>query len=154
MTALYVTHDQEEAFGLADRVMVIDRGRALQIGTPEEVWRAPAGEQVARFLGLRNIVEAGVEGERARTAAGPIPVPPGTPPGPARLVVRPSAFRLDPDGEVAGAVRSRVFRGDDYTVEVEAGGVVLEAHLPQAPRAGERVRLRADPQGVSVLDSR
>ena len=62
VTALYVTHDQEEAFGLADRVMILDAGRALQVGTPEEVWRAPAGERVARFLGLRNIVDGRVEG--------------------------------------------------------------------------------------------
>jgi len=50
-------------------------------------------------------------------------------------------------------VRSRVFRGDDYSVEIAAGGVVLEAILPQGPRAGERIRLRADPQGVSLLDA-
>ncbi len=151
VTALYVTHDQQEAFGLADRVVVIDRGRALQIGTPEEVWGAPAGEQVASFLGLHNVLDAVAEGERARTAAGLMPLPPGTPPGLVRLLVRPSALHLDPHGEIEGVVRSRVFRGDDYSVEIETGGAVLEAVLPRAPRAGERVRLRVDPQGVSRL---
>jgi len=152
VTALYVTHDQQEAFGLADRVVVIDRGRALQIGTPEEVWGAPAGEQVARFLGLHNVLDAVVEGEWARTAAGPVPVPPGTPPGPVRLLVRPSALRLDPHGEIEGVVRSRVFRGDGYSVEIETGDAVLEAILPRAPGVGEQVRLRAYPEGVSLLD--
>jgi thiamine transport system ATP-binding protein len=153
VTALYVTHDQEEAFGLADRVVVVDEGRALQIGTPEEVWSAPAGERVARFLGLHNVLEAVVEGERAQTPAGLILVPRGTAPGPALLVVRPAAFHVDPCGEIEGVVGSRVFRGNDYSVEVEAGGTVIEAILPRAPRVGERVRLRVDPEGVSPLDT-
>ncbi len=152
VTALYVTHDQHEAFGLADRVVVIDRGRALQIGTPEEVWGAPAGEQVARFLGLHNVLEAVVEGERARTPAGLIPVPAGTPPGPTRLVIRPSAFRIDPAGTVEGVVRGRVFRGNEYSVEVEVGQARLEVTLRKAPRPGEAVRLAVDSAGVSRLD--
>ncbi|MFH1331532.1 MAG: ABC transporter ATP-binding protein [Actinomycetota bacterium] len=151
VTALYVTHDQEEAFGLADRVMILDGGRALQVGTPEEVWRAPAGERVADFLGLRNVVKGRVDGLEAHTAAGLIPVPPGTPQGQARLVIRPGAFRLDPAGTVAGVVRARRFRGSDYTVEVEAGGIVLEATLPHAPLPGAPVRLGVDPGGVSRL---
>jgi len=152
VTALYVTHDQQEAFGLADRVAVVDHGRALQVGTPEEVWHFPAGERVARFLGLRNVLEAVVEGGRARTAAGPVPTPPGIASGPARLLVRPSAFSIDPTGEIEGVVRSRVFRGNGYSVEIEAGGTMIEAILPRAPRAGEPVRLRIDPEGVSPLN--
>lgn len=58
ITAIYVTHDQEEAFALADHVVVMHAGRVEQEGGPEEVWRRPAGEWVARFLGLANIVEA------------------------------------------------------------------------------------------------
>jgi len=151
VTALYVTHDQEEAFGLADRVMILDSGRALQVGTPEEVWQAPAGERVARFLGLRNIVEARVEGGLGHTPAGPVPVPPGISDGPARLVIRPGAFRLDPNGTVAGIVRARSFRGDGYLVEVAAGGLVLEAYLPHAPLPGKPIRLNVDAGGVSRL---
>ncbi len=153
VTTLYVTHDQQEAFGLADRVVVVDEGCSLQIGTPEELWRSPAGERVARFLGLHNLLPAVVEGGRAMTQAGPFPAPPGTPPGPARLVVRPGAFRLDPTGTIEGVVRSRVFRGSDYSVEIETGGTVVEAILPRAPRPGERVRLGVDPEGVSRLET-
>jgi thiamine transport system ATP-binding protein len=151
VTALYVTHDQEEAFGLADRVVVVDEGHALQIGTPEEVWRFPAGEKVARFLGLRNLLAAIVEGSRAETPLGSIPVPAGTPPGRARLVIRPAAFRLDPAGSVQGVVRSRVFRGNEYLVEVAAGGVVIDALLPRSPRPGEQIGLAVDQDGVSLL---
>jgi len=151
VTALYVTHDQEEAFGLADRVMILDAGSSLQVGPPEEVWRAPAGERVARFLGLHNILEGLVEGTAAHTRAGLLPVPPGTPPGPGRLVVRPGAFRADPAGSLAGVVRARSFRGDDYLVEVDIGGIVLEARLAEAPAPGGQIRLAVDPAGVSRL---
>ncbi len=151
VTALYVTHDQEEAFGLADRVVVVDEGRALQIGTPEEVWRSPAGEKLARFLGLRNLLPATVAGTLAVTPVGTIPVPAGTLPGSARLVVRPAAFRLDAAGSVAGEVASRVFRGSDYAVEVAVGGLIIDALLPSAPAVGEPIRLAVDPEGVSLL---
>ena len=151
VTALYVTHDQEEAFGLADRVAILEAGRALQVGPPEEVWRAPAGERVARFLGLRNILAGRAENGGAATAAGPIPLPPGTPDGPVRFAIRPGAFRLDPEGTVAGVVRSRSFRGDDYAIELDADGIGLEVHLDAAPPVGEAVRLSVDPGGICLL---
>jgi hypothetical protein len=77
-------------------------------------------------------------------------MPPGVPDGPARLVIRPGAFRLDAEGTVAGIVRTRSFRGDGYLVEVAAGDLILEAYLPQAPPPGEPVRLGVDPAGVSA----
>ena len=115
--------------------------------------QALSAKPVIRFLGLDNVLDAIVEGEWARTAAGPVPVPPGTPPGPVRLLVRPSALRLDPHGEIEGVVRSRVFRGSDYSVQIEAGGTAIEAILPRAPQPGERVRLAVDRDGVSRLEA-
>src|SRR6185295_1729590 len=60
ITTLYVTHDQEEAMALSDRVVVMQRGRILQIGTPEEVYRRPASREVAAFFGTPNFIEATV----------------------------------------------------------------------------------------------
>ncbi len=80
-TVLAVTHDQGEAFALADRVVVMREGRIAQAGTPLEVWQRPADEFVARFLGFENVVPATVTGERADTAWGKIPVPHGAPTG-------------------------------------------------------------------------
>ncbi|MFV2120234.1 ABC transporter ATP-binding protein [Streptomyces sp. Act-28] len=80
-TVLAVTHDQAEAFALADRVVVMHEGRIAQAGTPLEVWQRPASEFVARFLGFDNVVAGTVSGEAADTAWGEVPVPPGTPQG-------------------------------------------------------------------------
>jgi thiamine transport system ATP-binding protein len=151
ITTLYVTHDQSEAFGLADRVVVIDGGRVLQEGRPEEVSGSPASEQVARFLGLHNVIDGCVTGSWAGTSVGRIPVPAGTDPGAGRLVLRPGAFRQDPEGTIEAVVVSRVFRGDTHLVEVEVNGILLEVTLTRAPPVGERVRLAVDAAGVSRL---
>ena len=66
ITTLYVTHDQEEAFGLADRIVIMNNGSVSQEGTPEEVWHRPADEWVARFLGFDNIVDAVCVGRNRR----------------------------------------------------------------------------------------
>ncbi|MQS07826.1 ABC transporter ATP-binding protein, partial [Streptomyces alkaliphilus] len=63
-TVLAVTHDQGEAFAMADRVVVMNRGRVAQVGTPVEVWQRPASAFVARFLGFRNLVPVEAVGER------------------------------------------------------------------------------------------
>ena len=60
ITTLYVTHDQEEAMALSDRVVVMDKGRALQVGAPEAVYRRPASRAVAAFFGTPNFIEATV----------------------------------------------------------------------------------------------
>ena len=72
MTALYVTHDQAEAFALGDRVAVMRAGRIVQEGTPDELWAHPADEDVARFLGLANVRDGTVirpEAVRVRRVA-------------------------------------------------------------------------------------
>ncbi|MCC3774718.1 ABC transporter ATP-binding protein, partial [Streptomyces sp. UNOB3_S3] len=112
-TVLAVTHDQGEAFALADRVVVMRDGRIAQVGTPLEVWRRPASEFVARFLGFDNVVPATVTGAGADTPWGRVPVPEGTEPGECAVLVRPGGVRLVPvaDGVACGVV-SRTFRGE------------------------------------------
>src|SRR6185369_10530249 len=65
ITTLYVTHDQEEAMALSDRVVVMQRGRILQVGAPEDVYRRPASRDVAAFFGTPNLIEARVASCRA-----------------------------------------------------------------------------------------
>lgn len=78
-TVLAVTHDQGEAFALADRVVVMRDGRIAQEGSPLDVWQRPASAFVARFLGFDNVTGATVTGRAAATAWGKVPVPEGSP---------------------------------------------------------------------------
>ncbi|MEU2868340.1 ABC transporter ATP-binding protein [Streptomyces olivoreticuli] len=154
-TVLAVTHDQGEAFALADRVVVMRDGRIAQAGTPLEVWQRPASEFVARFLGFDNVVEATVSGERADTVWGKVPVPAGTPEGRRRLLVRPAGVRLAPvvDG-LPCTVTGRTFRGDHVVVLLRpADGPELEAAcgLPDAPDVGDRVGVVFRVDDVVVL---
>ncbi|WP_435173596.1 ABC transporter ATP-binding protein [Actinacidiphila sp. bgisy145] len=155
-TVLAVTHDQGEAFALADRVVVMRDGRIVRSGTPLEVWQQPGSEFVARFLGFDNITDAVVSGGVAVTAWGKLAVPDGTPDGEHRLLVRPSGVRLGPaDG--AGPrceVVSRTFRGGHVGVLLQpAQGPALEAEcaLRDAPEIGARVGAVFAPEDVVVL---
>ncbi|MFE0650745.1 ABC transporter ATP-binding protein [Streptomyces sp. NPDC059534] len=131
-TVLAVTHDQGEAFALADRVVVMRDGRIAQSGAPFDVWSRPATEFVARFLGFDNVVAARVTGTVAETVWGRIPVPDGSPQGERRLLVRPGGVRLVTEGPL-WTVESRTFRGDRVAVRLRpADGPPLEAEF--APR--------------------
>ena len=157
-TVLYVTHDQEEALSLADRVAVMRDGRFAQIGAPEAVWRAPADGFVARFLGHEPILAATVRGGVAATALADVPVEAAD--GEALLVVLPGAVSLaadagDPAGpKVSGEVTARRFAGDHLALVVATdAGVELTVGVwrAPAPEPGERVDLAIDPAEVTVL---
>jgi len=151
ITALYVTHDQSEAFAVADRVAIIDQGRIVQRGTPEEVWRRPATGFVAGFLGFRTIVEATVSAGMAD--AGPFGAiqMPGDPDGAVQLVIRPDALMIDTAGHLDATVRSSTFQGDHYRLTLDIGGITAEVHEQHPHSPGDSVRLRLNPDGVVVV---
>ncbi|MFF8833607.1 ABC transporter ATP-binding protein [Streptomyces sp. NPDC015131] len=155
-TVLAVTHDQGEAFALADRVVVMRDGRIAQSGTPLEVWQRPASEFVARFLGFDNVVAATVTGEAADTAWGKVPVPAGSAQGAARLLVRPAGVRLgDPAEGLRCTVEGRTFRGHHVAVRLRPEtGPPLEAEcaLRDAPEVGAVIGVTFAPDEVVVLD--
>ncbi|WP_326596272.1 ABC transporter ATP-binding protein [Streptomyces sp. NBC_01803] len=162
-TVLAVTHDQGEAFALADRVVVMREGRVAQSGSPVEVWLRPADSFVARFLGFRNLVEATVGADgTAVTPWGPVPVPGGTAPGRRRLLIRPSGVRLtapdaDPPEGPRATVRARTFRGDHVLLYLDPErGPGLEAACPlrDAPAEGAAVGVGFDRADVVVLPER
>jgi thiamine transport system ATP-binding protein len=162
-TAIYVTHDQEEAFALADRVVILRQGRVMQQGTPAEVYARPASRFVAEFLGQRNILPAQIERQDGRvvavTPAGILTLPDGAePPGaaPAWVLVRAEGVQAAPQGlyHLAGQVREASFRGSRSVVEVEANGQALTVEFPPGqpvPAVGETLRLRVDPAAVYLL---
>ncbi|MGW0467993.1 ABC transporter ATP-binding protein [Streptomyces sp. NPDC003027] len=154
-TVLAVTHDQGEAFALADRVVVMRDGRIAQTGTPLEVWQRPASEFVARFLGFDNVVAATVSGGAADTVWGKIPVPDGTAEGAAKILVRAAGVRLGaPADGLPCTVDARTFRGSHVAVLLRpADGPVLEAEctLQAAPEEGATVGVTFAADEVVVL---
>ncbi|MEU0372405.1 ABC transporter ATP-binding protein [Streptomyces sp. NPDC006283] len=154
-TVLAVTHDQGEAFALADRVVVMRDGRIAQAGTPLEVWQRPASAFVARFLGFDNVVPATVGDAAADTVWGKVPVPDGSPRGEQTVLVRPDGVRLtDPSEGLRCTVESRTFRGSHVAVRIRpADGPSLEADcsLREAPEEGAVVGVVFDADEVVVL---
>jgi thiamine transport system ATP-binding protein len=155
-TALFVTHDQDEAFTVADRVAVMAAGRLLQVDTPEALWRRPAGRAVAEFLGYRTFLAAAGWGSVAPASEGDLL--PGT------LAVAPGGWRVLGDGEAApdGApLRSAVVAGRrtrrgrvEVVAVLEPEDVRVTAVPPgrgAVPAAGETVRLVADAGAVAVV---
>ncbi|MFG2600046.1 ABC transporter ATP-binding protein [Streptomyces sp. NPDC048462] len=154
-TVLAVTHDQGEAFALADRVVVMRDGRIAQVGTPLEVWQHPASAFVARFLGFDNVVEATVTGEAADTDWGKVPVPAGSPQGACDLLVRPAGVRIGaPEDGLRCTVATRTFRGNHVAVTLHPEhGPALDAECPLrgTPEEGAAVGVTFDAAESVVL---
>src|SRR5690606_4406770 len=125
MTALLVTHDQEEALSFADRVAVMQNGRIDQIGTPEAIYATPRTLFVAQFLGRTNLLLTQAEGETAETVFGRLRLNRAAQ-GPVLLSIRPEHLALaahpDAAGSLEGTVLAREYKGHDITYRVQLGG--------------------------------
>ncbi|MEU3890094.1 ABC transporter ATP-binding protein [Streptomyces sp. NPDC029041] len=155
-TVLAVTHDQGEAFALADRVVVMRDGRITQSGTPLEVWQRPADAFVARFLGFENVAEATVGTEAADTPWGKVPVPEGAPQGTRTLLVRPAGVRLvAADTGLRCTVTARTFKGTHVALHLQpqdAPRLEAACALRAAPGVGDEVGVAFDAAEIVVLD--
>ncbi|RJQ83653.1 ABC transporter ATP-binding protein [Amycolatopsis panacis] len=151
ITALLVTHDQEEAFTLADRVAVLDSGEIRQEGAVGSVWRRPADEVVARFLGVSTFLSGTAESGVVRTELGAVAVP-DAPDGPVRLGLRPHGLRVAASG-VFGEVTAAVHRRDHVRLVVRLAESTVDAIAPASAdlRAGDPVHLTIDPDGITVV---
>ena len=159
-TALYVTHDQQEAFALADRVVILNAGQVAQIGTPEDVYQHPADAFVALFLGLTNLVSGRwrVEGgqKKLETALGEWILPESTcGQGAVTVLIRPDAVTLNSTGLIVeGILTGRSFRGRHTRVTVRANEINLEFELDWAdtlPPVGSALRLALRPDAINCL---
>jgi iron(III) transport system ATP-binding protein len=162
ITTLYVTHDQAEAMVISDRIAVLERGRVVQVGTPDEVFLAPRTRFVAEFIGRTNLLEAIVMGPdlvahgRLRLRVGGARLTPGTR---VTVSIRPHDVLIGeaPAGanSVRGTVRRASFLGDgvDYHVQVADSDLVLRVAGAAAPRrrVGETVGLSIDPSACVAL---
>ena len=168
ITALYVTHDQEEALSISDRVAVMNQGRPEQVGVPAEIYREPATPFVAEFVGTMNRLEAtvadggsvryggtqlGVDAVRGRSSGDHVLV-----------LIRPESVTIDslgegdaPAGALGGRVISSVFLGPVTRIKVEtAEEGQISADVPSATagrfQIGARVVARFDASHARVLD--
>ncbi len=166
MTTIVVTHDQAEAFAIADTIAVMDQGEIAQMDTPENLYRQPANPDVARFLGLVNLVEGRVE--TVSSIATPLGLLHVSSHGHEKdkevtVLIRPDAAVIRRGDEpappgisaVEGIVHDCLFKGRSYHVEVRtSGSQALFFDLPQnepAPSAGDRVRLLLSPGAITVM---
>jgi len=153
LPAIYVTHDHDEAFALADRIVVMRAGRVVQAGTAVEVWRHPADVWTCDFLGFGPVVDARIGSDGLSTPWGMLPVDGavGTD-GVVQVVLRPDAVTLDSAGPVCGTIAHCAFAGDRAELTVQTGRVQLRVRVADrdAPKIGDSVRLAIEPDGVLV----
>jgi multiple sugar transport system ATP-binding protein len=162
VTTVYVTHDQEEAMSLADRIVVMDGGRIRQIGTPAEVYDRPADLFVARFVGSpgMNLVAGEVTDSAGRptfrSQSTRIPVndsPAGD--GPATLGIRCEHVHESANGPIPGWVVGEEYLGSASHLHVETpiGLLVMRATAGLRRARGSAMRLRLDPTQISIFDT-
>jgi putative spermidine/putrescine transport system ATP-binding protein len=160
ITTLFVTHDQEEALAIADRVGVMQAGKLEQLGPPTLVYSRPATPFVADFVGLTNRMQGNVRKGEVEVRGASIPlVHPDTPDGPATALVRPEAVSIAGDGDAAqgplvGTVIAVAFLGAVSRVTVDLGDTTVLAQLPTSAAsehpAGSKVRLTLRPDPVLI----
>jgi thiamine transport system ATP-binding protein len=148
---LLVTHDLDEAFTLADAVVILDHGAVQQAGAATEVWRRPATREVARFLGVTTELDARAARGTITTPWGPLTAADTPADGPVVVGLRPTDLVVDPAGALAGTVRATWFRRDHFLVELDTacGPMTATASAPLAP--GTPVATRADLGAAVVL---
>jgi len=151
ITSVFVTHDQEEALELADRVVVMNQGRIEQIGTPAEVYDHPASAFVYEFLGQVNRFDCTVEGGIARVGDGALAIPAqGGVQGPAVAYVRPHDLGVTPASAGPARISGIHVVGPDARIDIDLAGLSLEAEMDRERlatlgiAAGDRCAIHID----------
>ena len=155
ITFIYVTHDQEEALTMSDKIVVLSEGKIQQIGTPEDIYNEPKNAFVADFIGESNIFKGIMTGHmKVRFCGGEFTgmddVPEGTL---VDVVVRPEdvIITAPQDGTVAGVVTSVIFKGMHYEVAVESGKYEIIIRTTKCYAAGDEVGICLEPDGIHVM---
>jgi iron(III) transport system ATP-binding protein len=156
VTVLFVTHDREEAFSIADRIALMRAGRVVQSGAPEEVYFAPADRWVAGFVGEGNFLRGELDGSLVKTPIGRFPVEKANGARDVDVLIRPELLELRPDPSGAGEVVAREFRGHDVLYRVrlpDRSIVVSQRPSTEVIPFGARVALHPHERRVSVFES-
>ena len=155
ITFIYVTHDQEEALTMSDKIVVLSEGRIQQIGTPEDIYNEPQNAFVADFVGESNIFKGIMTGHmKVRFCGGEFmgmdDVAEGTL---VDVVVRPEDVIITKpeDGVVEGEVVSVIFKGMHYEVTVESGKYEMVIRTTKCYSVGERIGMKLEPDGIHIM---
>jgi putative spermidine/putrescine transport system ATP-binding protein len=159
-STVYVTHDQEEALSLADRILILIDGQTQQLGTPEDLYARPATPEVAEFMGYRNLLESAASADGAGVMVevagakvrGTLQ---GTQPravdGRVVVAIRPEDLVPTPDGPISATVEIAEYHGRDFYAVLRHGAdTVLYCRSTVRVNAGETIRLTARPDRVLV----
>jgi iron(III) transport system ATP-binding protein len=144
-TAVFVTHDQEEALSIAERVAIMLDGRIVQVGRPADVYRLPASRAVAEFLGDANVMPGQAACGIVTTALGDAAVP-GTHAGAVQVLVRPENLALSTSGGVSAVVVANEYYGHDQMITVQLN----DGTLIKVRDLAERMVARGDRVGVTM----
>ncbi len=157
-TFVYVTHDQEEALSMSDRIVVIDEGKIQQIGTPQDIYNEPVNAFVADFIGESNIVDGIMQRDFHVKFAGVNfdCVDKGFAKNePVEVVVRPDDIVLCEPGRpcsITGTVTDVVFKGTNFQIFVDVGGFIWLVEAPtQQPKVGDKVGMYIAPDSIQVI---
>lgn len=155
ITFIYVTHDQEEALTMSDKIVVMSKGKMQQIGSPEDIYNEPKNAFVADFIGQSNIFNGIMTGKlRARFCGGEFAcvddVEEGTH---ITAVVRPEDVIItQPEqGIIEGVVSSVIFKGMHYEITVESGRYEMVIQSVKSARVGERVGMQVEPDNIHIM---
>ena len=155
ITFIYVTHDQEEALTMSDKIVVLSEGRIQQIGTPEDIYNEPQNAFVADFIGESNIFKGIMTGHmKVRFCGGEFmrmdDVAEGTL---VDVVVRPEDVIITKpeDGVVEGEVVSVIFKGMHYEVTVVSGKYEMVIRTTKCYSVGERIGMKLEPDGIHIM---
>ncbi len=157
ITFIYVTHDQEEALTMSDKIVVMSEGEIQQIGTPEDIYNEPKNAFVADFIGESNIFNGIMTGKlKARFCGAEFvcldDVEVGTK---VDVVVRPEdvIITTPEQGAIKGVVTSVVFKGVHYEITVESGRNEIVIQTTKSAKVGDRVGLNVEPDGIHIMIS-
>ena len=156
ITFIYVTHDQEEALTMSDRVVVMRDGNILQIGTPQDIYNEPCNAFVADFIGESNIIDGIMHKDFLVEFANDYfdCVDKGFEPKErVQVVVRPEDFKIVPadKGKISGIVESIIFKGVHYEIMVDAMGYKWKIHTTQYVEPGTLIGMDVAPMDIHIM---
>ena len=156
ITFVFVTHDQEEALSMSDTIVVLNKGKIQQMGTPQDIYNEPKNSFVADFIGESNIIPGiMIEDFRVVFAGREFEcVDKGFKNNEEiEVVIRPEDIKMvkPEEGMLKGIVKSTIFRGVHYEIELEQGGITWLLHNTQSAKVGSQLGINIEPEDIHIM---